>query len=246
VVLLRFTLVGLAVLVLASAAAATRNDASAYRGAVRVTFSGSGTARYVNNHLTKLGPTCTYVEREDSTETFNWKFTWARIPLKAWNADAHGWYSTSLSYAGGPGRVKAEFFNDSCTSDPETLRCDKALTPLKQNSGWGVTGPARPARKRPARLILQPGFPQLEDETGCSDVLNMTEFKGANLRTFDFLSTQNLRAWSRARPDFTRTYKMPQRPRPDVNCGAPPTATQTIDCSYTVRWTGSVTVTRIP
>jgi hypothetical protein len=241
---LRLTLVGLAVLALASTAAATRDDTSAYRGAVRVTYSGSGTARYANNHVTRQG-TCTSIEREDSTETFNWKYTWARIPLKTWNADSHGWESTSLAYAGGPGRVTGEFFNDSCISDPETLRCDKALRPLKQSSGWGVTGPPRPKRKHPARLILQPGYPEFEDETGCNDVLNMTEFKSPNERTFDFLSTPNLRMWSRAKPGFSKTYKMPQRARPDVNCGAPPTATQTIDCTYTVHWTGSVTITRI-
>jgi hypothetical protein len=243
---LRFTLVVLVVLALASAAAATRTETSAYRGAVRVTFSGSGTARYANAHTTKLGPGCTFVEREDTTETFNWKYTWARISLKAWNADSHGWYSSALAYTGGPGRVRGEYFSDPCTADPETLRCDKALTPLKQDSGWGVTGAPRPKRKHPARLILQPGFPQLEDETGCNDVLNMTEFKGPNERTFDFLSTPNLRMWSRARPGFSKTYKMPQHARPDVNCGAPPTATQTIECTYTVHWTGSVTITRIP
>jgi len=74
-VVLRFTLVAIAVLALASAAAATRSDSAAYRGAVRVTFSGSGTARYFNNHVTTVGLKCTTVEREDMTETFNWKYT---------------------------------------------------------------------------------------------------------------------------------------------------------------------------
>lgn len=243
---IRFTLVALAVLALASAAAATRKEAAAYRGAVRVTFTGSGTARYFNSHVTKVGPKCTIVEREDMTETFNWKYTWARIPLKAWNADAHGWDSTSLAYAGGPGRVTGEIVDQSCGQDLQNPRCNKALTPLKSSSGWGVTGPPRPRRKHPARLILQPGFPQLDEDTGCTDVLNMTGFKGANERTFDFKSTPKLRMWSRARPGFSRTYKMPQQARPDVDCGAPPTATQTLDCSYTVHWTGSVTITRIP
>ena len=243
---LRFTLVAIAVLALASAAAATRSDSAAYRGAVRVTFSGSGTARYFNNHVTTVGLKCTTVEREDMTETFNWKYTWGRISLKRWNTDAHGWNSSSLAYAGGPGRVTGEIVNQpGCGPDLQNDRCNKALTPLKANSGWGVTGPPRPKRKRAAQLILQPGFPQFADQTGCTDVLNMTEFKGANLRTFDFHSTPNLTMWSRARPGFSKTYPMPQQARPDVDCGAPPTATETRDCHFTLRWTGSVTITRI-
>jgi hypothetical protein len=244
-VALRFTFAAVAVLALASAAAATRNESAAYRGAVRVTFSGSGTARYFNNHVTTVSLKCKTVEREDMTETFNWKYTWARIPLKAWNADAHGWNSTSLAYAGGPGRVKGEIINQSCGPDLQNADCNKGLTPLKQDSGWGVTGPPRPKRKRPPQLILQPGFPQLASETGCSDVLNMTEFKSANLRTFDFHSTPNLTMWSRARPGNSKTYSMPQQGRPDVDCGRPTTPTETIDCSYALHWTGSITITRV-
>ena len=243
---LRFTLVCLGVLALASAATATRNGASAYRGAVRFTYSGSGTGQYADTSTTVVGPKCISIEHEDMTETFNWKYTWARIPLKAWNADAHGWYSTSLDYAGGPGRVRGTISSDSCTSDPETVTCDKPLASLDRKSGWGVTGPPRPKRKRPARLILQPGFPRISNSSGCTDVLNMIEFKSPNLRTFDFLATPNLRMWSRAKPGFSKTYKMPQRPRPDVNCGGKPSSTQTVKCSYTVHWAGSVTITRVP
>src|SRR3954468_5352778 len=104
-VAIRFLIVSVVVLALASAATATRKEAGAYRGAVRVTFTGSGTAHYFNKNVTAVTPKCVMVEQEDMTETFNWKYTWARIPLTRWNADAHGWYSTSLTYAGGPGRV---------------------------------------------------------------------------------------------------------------------------------------------
>jgi hypothetical protein len=237
-----------AALPVAAQAPTPRIPVPKFRGHLRIRYQARGEERFqrVAVRLSEGGD-CNPTERTDMTETFNWSYSWAPISIRKLATISNNYESAALAYDGGPGRIRGTWSETTCVNGDRGGLCDAEIDRKRPDSGAILAFPSRAHTK--VGITLVPAYPEAANAGGnCWDVLQVSHETGGPAVGQQFMVplVLDLKALSRAKPGFKLVRTRPGKQRADVTCTAHRHDVVVDPCRFHLRWSGTVTVTRLP